>query len=49
MLKMYRHGQYEGSKMRGMFGTSNKKRVGSKWEDDHHSPLTADGYLKLRV
>jgi hypothetical protein len=38
----YRHGQHKGSQTNGTYGSSEDN-------DDHHSPLTPEQYLKLRV
>ena len=38
----YTHGQYADSKTTGTFGTAVE-------DDDHHSPLNPDMYIKLRV
>mmetsp|Transcript_32479 Transcript_32479/g.64278 ORF Transcript_32479/g.64278 Transcript_32479/m.64278 type:complete len:289 (+) Transcript_32479:310-1176(+) len=47
--RKYRHGQHSGARVCGTFGYANKQRQKGKLEDDHHSPLTPDEYLKYRV
>ena len=50
LAKVYKHGQYEGASIGGTFGQANKRgKKKGRLEDDHHCPLTAEGYLKLRV
>ena len=53
-LSMYRHGQYLGCKNGGTFGHAAQVAADMKHEhdpifDDHHSPLTPEKYLRLRV
>jgi hypothetical protein len=50
LSSVYKHGQYPNATVGGTFKQANVNSAGvDKLEDDHHSPLTADGYLKLRV
>ena len=45
-LKPYTHAQYEGCGNTGTYGCANQA---SGTEDDHHSPLSPEIYLKLRM
>ena len=53
-IRVYHHGQYAGCDMDGTFGHAAQveqqvKNDPDKILDDHHSPLTPDKYLRLRV
>jgi len=50
----YKHGQYKFTNFKGTFGQVNKNLISTNTgdgllEDDHHSPITWEQYLKFRV
>ena len=49
-MAYYKHGQYPRAGVQGTFGRANQKKRGDgKLSDDHHSPVSPETYLELRV
>jgi len=46
----YKHGQYPEAGISGTFGAANRgRKIPQRLMDDHHSPITPEKYLKIRV
>ena len=46
----YKHGQYPEAGISGTFGAANRgRKIPQRLIDDHHSPITPEKYLQIRV